>query len=257
MPDVNASAARLNDLLILSHGKSAIHRRHPAAKLLLTLGYIGCVLSFNNVSAFALLPLWSYPILSMAVSDTPAAPIVRRLAVALPFSLFGAMYNLIALRETALVIGPVAVSLGVLSAFTIVNKALMSVSAAVLLAATTPLIGIQAQLLRIKVPKVLCLQLVLTYRYLTTLFSEAGVMVTAYKLRAPNQRGIRMRDMGTFVGQLLLRSFDRAERVYQAMLLRGFDGVYRAAPGARATFADYLYAGVGLAALLLYRWMVR
>jgi cobalt/nickel transport system permease protein len=34
---------------------------------------------------------------------------------------------------------------------------------------------------------------------------------------------------GNMVGQLFLRSYDRSERVYQAMLARGFDGRFLAA----------------------------
>jgi cobalt/nickel transport system permease protein len=33
-----------------------------------------------------------------------------------------------------------------------------------------------------------------------------------------------MRHMGSFVGQLLIRSFDRAERIYAAMKCRGYPG---------------------------------
>jgi cobalt/nickel transport system permease protein len=35
-----------------------------------------------------------------------------------------------------------------------------------------------------------------------------------------------MQDMGVFVGQLLLRSFDRAENIYMAMKCRGYDGKF-------------------------------
>jgi cobalt/nickel transport system permease protein len=36
------------------------------------------------------------------------------------------------------------------------------------------------------------------------------------------RKGIAMKDMGSFTGQLLLRSFDRAERIYNAMKCRGY-----------------------------------
>ena len=46
----------------------------------------------------------------------------------------------------------------------------------------------------------------------------------AYKLRAPYQKGINIKAWGSFAGQILLRSIDRAEIVYESMLLRGFNG---------------------------------
>jgi cobalt/nickel transport system permease protein len=62
----------------------------------------------------------------------------------------------------------------------------------------------------------------LTYRYIGVLLNEAYSMSIAYSLRSPNRKGIEMRDMGSFTGQLLLRSIDRAERVYNAMKCRGY-----------------------------------
>jgi len=47
-------------------------------------------------------------------------------------------------------------------------------------------------------------------------------MSVAYSLRNFNRKGIEMRDMGSFSGQLLLRSFNRAERVYNSMKCRGY-----------------------------------
>jgi cobalt/nickel transport system permease protein len=63
----------------------------------------------------------------------------------------------------------------------------------------------------------------MTYRYLSVLWGEAAAMITSYKLRGGG-RGIQIRDSGPFLGQLILRSFDRANRVYQAMGSRGFKG---------------------------------
>jgi cobalt/nickel transport system permease protein len=47
-------------------------------------------------------------------------------------------------------------------------------------------------------------------------------MSVAYSLRKPGGKGIEMRDTGSFAGQLLIRSFDRADRVYNAMKCRGY-----------------------------------
>jgi cobalt/nickel transport system permease protein len=47
-------------------------------------------------------------------------------------------------------------------------------------------------------------------------------MYIAYSLRNAGGKGIKMRDMGSFAGQLLLRSFDRSDRIYNAMKCRGY-----------------------------------
>ena len=51
-------------------------------------------------------------------------------------------------------------------------------------------------------------------------------MTEAYKLRAPGQKGIHISAWGSFLGQLLLRSMDRAQELFGSMLLRGFQGEF-------------------------------
>ena len=54
--------------------------------------------------------------------------------------------------------------------------------------------------------------------------SEARRVALAYELRAPGQKGINFRVWGSLIGQMLLRSMDRSENLYQSMKLRGFKG---------------------------------
>ena len=51
-------------------------------------------------------------------------------------------------------------------------------------------------------------------------------MAQAYSLRAPGQKGIHISAWGSFLGQLLLRSMDRAQELYSSMELRGFRGEF-------------------------------
>jgi cobalt/nickel transport system permease protein len=69
-------------------------------------------------------------------------------------------------------------------------------------------------------------------RYIAILIDEAASMWTAYLLRSGGHRktrGIQFSHTGPFLGRLLVRSFDRGSRVYQAMLCRGFNGGYHPA----------------------------
>ena len=66
----------------------------------------------------------------------------------------------------------------------------------------------------------------LTYRYITVLLEEVNRITQAYELRAPHQKGIHFKAWGPLAGQLLLRSMDRANEVYESMLLRGYRGDY-------------------------------
>jgi cobalt/nickel transport system permease protein len=130
-------------------------------------------------------------------------------------------------------------------------KTFFSVLAVLILIATTSFGDLAALLTAPRSFRVIGLQIVMTWRYIGTLLDEAQDMMTAYSLRAPGVKGIKMRDMGSFAGQLLLRSFDRAGRVYAAMKCRGFSGVYHGNRPAALRGGDWLYM-IGTAAALLF-----
>jgi cobalt/nickel transport system permease protein len=79
-------------------------------------------------------------------------------------------------------------------------------------------------------------------------------MWTAYLLRAPAEKAIKMKDMGSFLGQLLLRSFDRAERVYNAMKCRGFCGLYHPTKKHPPRMTDIAFLLITAAALITLRF---
>jgi len=61
-----------------------------------------------------------------------------------------------------------------------------------------------------------------TFRYISVLLEEVHSMIMAYRLRSGTKKSLDMKHMGVFVGQLVLRGFDRAERVHMAMRCRGY-----------------------------------
>ena len=118
------------------------------------------------------------------------------------------------------------ISRGWVTFLSILIKSCLSVGISLLLIATTGMDILAAALRMLKVPKIFVLQLLLTYRYISVLIEEVSRMMRAYTLRAPSQKGIHRSVWGSFVGQLILRTFDRAQRIYQSMALRGFKGEY-------------------------------
>jgi cobalt/nickel transport system permease protein len=215
--------------------------------------YIVLVVSFPNTAVSGLLPFILYPAVMMSLSLTPYKPLLSRMAVALPFALVIGLSNMALMRETAFTVSGVVVTTGFLSFVSIMLKTALCVFAVLLLIATTPFTSLAALLTRRAGVRVIGLQIVLTYRYISTLLGEAGDMWTAYMLRSPGAKALKMRDMGTFAGQLLLRSFDRAERVYYAMKCRGFSGVYYADergrhPNRRADVVFFTVSGLTLLA---------
>ena len=107
---------------------------------------------------------------------------------------------------------------------------------------------------RLHVPGMLVTLLLLTYRYVGVMTEELAVMTDAYHLRAPGQKGIHISAWGSFLGQLLLRSMDRAQELYSSMLLRGYHDHFHYAPVGVFTLRDgaYILACVTLLALLRF-----
>ena len=208
----------------LSGGGTCIHRLHPTAKLLATAVFVVAVASFDRYAFGRLVPYVFYPALLAALSETPYPMLLKRVLVALPFCLFAGVGNAIFDRAPAFAVGGVAVSYGVVSLFVILFKAYLCVMAVLLLVAATPLAELTASMRGLFLPGVFVTLFEMTYRYVGVLFEEAHSMHTAYSLRGggKGRGGIGIGDMGSFVGQLLLRSFDRAERVYNAMKCRGY-----------------------------------
>ncbi len=92
-----------------------------------------------------------------------------------------------------------------------------------ILIATTPFDDITAQLVHMKIPASFVLTLTMTYRYIYSILQDAKTMSAAYLLRNPNAKAIDLKDMGSFVGHLLVNSFNESQRVYDCMICRGYD----------------------------------
>lgn len=81
---------------------------------------------------------------------------------------------------------------------------------------------------RLRCPKVIVQMLLFTYRYVFVFLAEMQRMDTAMRSRGFIKRADRrtLRVMGEFVGTLLVRSFERTERIYKAMLSKGYQGEF-------------------------------
>lgn len=255
MSQISGAWAELREMDQLSAQVSPIHRLHPLVKLAVTFFYIAAVVSFPKYGFSALTAMVLYPVAVFQLAGIPVRTCFRKLRFVLPLVCAVGLLNPFFDRAPMLVLGPVVISGGVISMVTLMLKGVFSLMASFLLLATTPMDRLCAALRRIHVPAVLVTLLLLTYRYISVLLREVSVMSEAYALRAPGQKGIHISAWGSFLGQLLLRSMDRAQELYQSMKLRGFQGAFRHAAPPPMTWADGLY-GLGWAALfLLARWV--
>jgi cobalt/nickel transport system permease protein len=240
MSKIVNSFSNLRLLDDLAGKDTAIHKLHPLVKLLTTVVYLTVVVSFGRYEISSLLPFCFYPVIILALAELPVALFLKRVLLVEPLIIGIGMFNPI-FDRSAVLLGGIAVARGWITFLAILIKSGLTVTVSLLLIATTGMDRLAAALRMLKVPKLFVLQLLLTYRYLSVLGDEIARMTRAYSLRAPGHQGIQPGVWGPFAGQLILRTFDRAQRVYQAMSLRGFTGEYHTGAIAKPSFKDFAY----------------
>lgn len=255
MNQMTAAMLEMANMDELSRMDTFIHRRHPLSKLLVTILYIFVIVSFPVDNLSGLVPLIVYPILVFQLSGIPVSTCFYKLRFILPIVCAVGIWNPILDRTAVAQIGVLTITSGMISFITLMLKGVFSLMASFLLIATTNIEKICYALSILHVPDLLVTQILITYRYISLLLHEAGTMVNAYSLRAPGQKGLHFSTWGSFVGQLLLRSMDRATDLFQSMKMRGFHGSFYYAGVDKATKLDYLYTCICSGLILTFRFV--
>jgi len=226
---------------------SPVHRLDARTKALVTLAFVAVVMSFPRREISALMPFLLYPVVLTSAGRIPARHIFRKLLVAAPFAVLVAIFNPVLDRQPVNIAGPFVMTGGWISFSSVVLRFVLTAWAALALVACTGMNRLCAGLEQLGVPRVFVVQLLFLYRYLFVVADEAAKMTRALELRSGEKRAMSLRVYGSIVGQLLLRSVDRAQRVYRAMKARGFDGEIRLPDSPRLHPADAFFAAACIA----------
>jgi cobalt/nickel transport system permease protein len=138
-------------------------------------------------------------------------------------------------------LGPVTVSwYGLSMALFVAAKALTVLTLMLVLLASAPLEDTLKAAHALRVPGLVVQLAVLTYRYIFVLEGELARLRVALRVRGYRNRADRhsYRTVGHVAGALLVRGYERAERVGQAMRCRGFAGRFHSLTRFRTTPAD-------------------
>ena len=243
----------LSEMDDLAAQRSPVHGLCPVAKLLSTIAYIIVAVSFHKYDLSGLVPMVLWPVFLFQLSGIPVRTCFYKLRIVLPLVMAVGLFNPFFDRTAMLRIGTVAVSGGVISMLTLMLKGVLCLMASFLLMATTPIDHLCAALRKLHVPGMLVTLLLLTYRYVGVMTEELAIMTEAYHLRSPGQKGIHISAWGSFLGQLLLRSMDRAEELYSSMQLRGYHEHFHYADIKPCTVRDGLYTLCCVGLFLLLR----
>jgi cobalt/nickel transport system permease protein len=238
---------------------SIVHRIDPRIKLTLVLAYI---LTINLIphAVWVVFPILISVNFSLAIlSELRIGTLLKRSIWVFPFVL-AAFPLMFALDGTPWfqvnVLGRTFTTSwqGFERVISIVFKAWVSIQAAIILVSTTKFEGILAGLRWLRVPKLLVAVIGLMWRYLFVLVDEAQRLMTARASRSSAVPGYksggkiawRARVTGYLAGNLFLRSLERSERVYAAMVSRGYDGEVRSLGMSVLTRKEINILAVGL-----------
>lgn len=245
MANVTNSLYNIRLMDDLSRKDTFIHRIHPMINLLTTIAYLLTVISYDRYEIISILPLIFYPVLIFVLAELPATPILKRVLIAAPFIIGVGILNPLFERQI-ISVGGVLISKGWLTFVSITIKSFLTITGGLLLIALAGMNELAAALRMLKMPRIFVLQLLLTYRYISVLLEEVARTVTAYNLKTPKYKGVQRSAWGSLTGQLLIRTLDRAERIYEAMCLRGFNGEYNTGDNTKVSLSHFAYLFVWL-----------
>jgi cobalt/nickel transport system permease protein len=219
-------------------GTSLMHRLDPRVKVVLTLLFIVSNVLLPDGVWIAFGAAWLVLLVSNWAAHFSFGYLFKRSFIALPFALAAITVIFVQpgapLASWAWVGRTITISdAGVIRFASIVIRSWLSVQAAILLTATTQFPDLMHALRHLRVPAILIAIISFMYRYLFVLADEAMRLMRAREARsarlvADGKHGgtvlWRAKVTGSMVGQLFVRSFDRSDKVYNAMLARGYRG---------------------------------
>lgn len=224
------------------HNSTPAHHLDPRSKLFVGLAFVGFVLFSTHLSSAQAAGLVLILAVAALLSHIPLRLAAGRIGVILPFALLmmlSAIFSRLSLDRM----------------IQIAAKSLFSIAAMTLVSLTTPFPDMLRALEQCRLPRLMVLFLSFLYRYIAVLGKETVRLERGWSARYFGRFWMKqwMR-LGHVLAALLIRSYERAERIYAAMLARGFTG----APGYMRVLHfgpwDGVFVGTSLAVLCGLHW---
>lgn len=243
--------------------QTPVHGLDARVKVILTVLFILTV-SLTPFGAFGTYVALFALIMAVALcARIEPTYLLKRSVVALPFALAAVTLPFTVPGQILLtlpIFGGLTVSAeGIIRFVSILIKSWLSLQMAIILVTVTAFPAILWALRALRIPAPLIAIVSLMYRYLFVLFDEAMRLLRARAARSATQDGTRSggslawrgQVAGRMAGSLMLRSFERSERIYNAMLARGYQGQMLGLDHGHLTGRDLLIGGLMLALFIL------
>jgi cobalt/nickel transport system permease protein len=242
-------------------GASPLHRAPPQCKIAASLLFVLAVVATPREAVWA---YGAYALLLIGLARVGRVPLpllARRLVIEVPFVLFAVLLPVVGQGERVEVLGLPLAREGLWAAWNILVKGTLGVTASLILAATTPVPELLRGLERLRLPRAFTTIAGFMVRYADVIADELRRMRIARLSRGYDPRWIwQARAVAATAGALFIRSYERGERVYLAMVSRGYAGSMPVLEELAATRRQWLAAlavPAAAAVVALTAWGVR
>ena len=244
--------------------ESKLHALDPRVKVVVSVAFIlsNAILPDGSWLAFAL--AWLFLLLANDLSNLGLGFTLKRSVIALPFAvvavsaIFSPLGEPLAIWDLGFVT-LIPTDFGLIRFASIMLRSWLSVQIAILLVATTQFPDLIHALEHLRLPRTLTTIIAFLFRYLFVLTNEVFRILRAREARSARLPGIsgggnlgrRIKTTGSMAGQLFTRSYERSDRIYQAMASRGYTGHIRTLNPHRVQRQDWRFLGLAAAVLIL------
>ena len=221
MPLFTDASRQFRQMDRFSCGNTGIHRLDARIKIGAFLVYQICVLSWPPQEITGLLPFFLFPVCVIRLAGLPLGYLLKRALWLLPVAVMIGIFNPLVDRTPMGEWFGIPVTQGMISFISIILRCMLTILGAFTLLASTGFAPLCRGLRQLGAPRILITLLAFLYRYAFILVEECQHMLMAFRSRRGSSGPIPLSTWGAMAGQLLLRTFGRAERIYQAVLCRG------------------------------------
>lgn len=231
MGDISKAISNIRKIDELGDKYTMIHKIDSSIKIIVTIIYVIKVLSIKQFIISDITSIVLYPLILFKFGKVPVKFILKKVLFILPLIFGLSVINLIIDFSYS------EIYFSVLLLF----KCIFTLVGALLLIVTTGINNLAFGLKKLKIPNILIMQILMLHRYIILMMEECYRVKSAYELRTLGEKSMTMKDYGRIIGQMLLKTIDKSEKVYEAMKLRGFDGDLYINSNKKAGFIDFLY----------------
>ncbi len=206
-------------------GDSPVHRLPAECKLVAVVSFVLVVVTTPREQFWAFAAYAALLAGVAVVARVPPGFLARRMLIEVPFVAFAVALPFVSAGPQTQVLGLTVSASGLMGAFNILVKGTLGVASSVLLAATTEVHEVLRGLENLRLPWVFVTIASFFIRYVTVVTDDMARMRVARESRCFEARSARqLKVMASVAGSLFIRTYERGERVYLAMVSRGYTG---------------------------------